>query len=564
MNSKYRSDKLKKIKSGLSIIPLGGVGEIGKNMLVFEYGDDIIVVDAGVAFPGEELYGIDLVIQDTRYLVENKARVRGFFITHGHEDHIGALPYVLKDFDVPVYATRLTIGLISKKLTEHGMDKTAKLIEIHPDDVISAGVFKVEFFRVNHSIPDGVGLAINTPEGLVVHSGDFKLDHTPIDGRVTELHKLTGYGARGVLALICDSTGVENEDYTPSEKVVGEAFEKEFETGKGRIIVATFASNVHRIQQVVNAAVKHDRKIAVVGRSMVNVVAAARELGYLSCPDSIMIDINDLKKHAPDRIVIIMTGSQGEPMAALTRISEGSHRQIVLQPGDTVIVSASPIPGNAKHVYRTINNLFKGGARVVYKDVTSVHVSGHAAREEIKTLINMVKPQFAIPFHGEYRHLIKFRRTASELGIPEENVIISAIGDRNVFHRGTYSLQGKVHAGSIMIDGLGVGDVGNIVLRDRKHLAEDGVVVAVLTIDKTTGAVLSGPDILSRGFVYVRDSEELLAKMKHELDRTVQSCAEKHIREWATIKEQIRKTLSNVMYSETRRRPLILSVIMEV
>ena len=553
-----------KKNSGLSIIPLGGVGEIGKNMMVFEYGDDIIVVDAGVAFPGEELYGIDLVIQDTRYLTENKERVRAFFISHGHEDHIGALPYVLKDIDVPVYGTRLTIGLIKKRLIEHGMVEDVKLIEIHPDDVISAGVFKVEFFRVNHSIPDGVGLAINTPEGLVVHSGDFKLDHTPIDGRVTELHKLTGYGARGVLVLICDSTGVENVGYTPSEKVVGETFTKEFETAKGRILVATFASNVHRIQQVVNAAVEYDRKIAVVGRSMINVVEAARELGYLSCPDSIMIDIDEINKHAPHRIVIITTGSQGEPMAALTRIAEGSNRQIVLQPGDTVIVSASPIPGNAKHVYRTINSLFKGGARVVYKDVASVHVSGHAASEEIKTLINMVKPQFAMPFHGEYRHLVKFRKTASELGIPEENVIISAIGDRNVFRRKKYSMQGKVHAGSIMIDGLGIGDVGNIVLRDRKHLAEDGVVVAVLTIDKATGAVLSGPDIVSRGFVYIRESEELLAKMKHELDRTVKSCEQKHIREWATIKEQIRKTLSNVMYSETKRKPLVLPIIMEV
>ncbi|PKM83145.1 MAG: ribonuclease J [Firmicutes bacterium HGW-Firmicutes-14] len=533
-------------------------------MMVFEFGDDIIVVDAGVAFPGEELYGIDLVIQDISYLTENKERVRGIFITHGHEDHIGALPYVLKEIDVPVYGTRLTIGLIKKKLTEHGMVKNAKLIEIHPDDTISAGVFKVEFFRVNHSIPDGVGLAINTPEGLVVHSGDFKLDHTPIDGRVTELHKLTGYGARGVLLFMCDSTGVENESYTPSEKVVGETFDKEFERAKGRIIVATFASNVHRIQQVVNAAVEYDRKVAVVGRSMVNVVEAARELGYLSCPDSVMIDVEEINKHAPHRIVIITTGSQGEPMAALTRIAGGSHRQIELQPGDTVIVSATPIPGNAKHVYRTINNLFKGGARVVYRDVASVHVSGHAAREEIKTLINMVKPRYAMPFHGEYRHLVKFKKTASELGIPEQNVIISAIGDRNVFRRGKYSMQGKVHAGSIMIDGLGVGDVGNIVLRDRRLLAEDGVVIAVLTIDKATGAVLSGPDIVSRGFVYIRDSEELLARMKHELDRTVKSCEAKHIREWTTIKEQIRKTLSNVMYSETKRKPLVLPIIMEV
>lgn len=555
---------MKKNNSGLSIIPLGGVGEIGKNMMVFEYGEDIIVVDAGVAFPGEELYGIDLVIQDTRYLAENKERVRGFFITHGHEDHIGALPYILKEIDVPVYATRLTIGLIRKKLTEHGLDKTAKLIEIHPDDIIKAGVFKVEFFRTNHSIPDGVGLAINTPEGLIVHSGDFKLDHTPIDGKVTELHKLTEFGARGVLLLICDSTGAENEGYTPSEKVVGETFEKEFGTAKGRIIVATFASNVHRLQQVINAAMEYNRKVAVVGRSMINVVEVSRELGYLSCPDSVMIDIDEIKKHAPQNIVIITTGSQGEPMAALTRIAGGSHKQIVLEPGDTVILSASPIPGNAKHVYRTINNLYKGGARVVYKDVASVHVSGHAAKEEIKTVINMVRPKFAMPFHGEYRHLVKFRKTAAELGIPEGNVIITSIGDRNVFRHGKYSMQGRVHAGSIMIDGLGIGDVGNIVLRDRRLLAEDGAVVVVLTIDRTTGAVLAGPDIVSRGFVYIRESEELLAKMKREMDRTVKTCEEKHIREWTAIKEQIRKTLSNVMYSETKRKPLILPIIMEV
>ncbi|WP_418791995.1 ribonuclease J [Phosphitispora sp. TUW77] len=559
-----RRIEFKKSSTDLSIIALGGVGEIGKNMMVFEYGDDIIVVDAGVCFPGEELYGIDLVIQDIRYLVENKERVRGIFITHGHEDHIGALPYVLKDINVPIYATRLTIGLIKKKLTEHGMAKDANLIEIHPDDIISAGVFNVEFFRVNHSIPDGIGLAIDTPEGLVVHSGDFKLDHTPIDGKITELDKLASYGARGVLVLICDSTGVENEGFTPSEKVVGETFAKEFERAEGRIIIATFASNVHRIQQVLNAAMEHDRKVAVVGRSMVNVVEAARELGYLSCSDSVMIDIDEINKHAPHQLVIITTGSQGEPMAALTRIAEGSHRQISLEPGDTVILSATPIPGNARYVYRTINKLFKGGARVVYRDIASVHVSGHAAREEIMTLINMVKPKYAMPFHGEYRHLIKFKKTAFELGIPVENIIITAIGERNVFRQGRFSMQGKVQSGSIMVDGLGIGDVGNIVLRDRKLLAEDGVVVAVLTIDKSTGALLSGPDIVSRGFIYVRESEELMAKMRHELNLTVKNCTKTNIREWAKIKEQVRKTLSNVMYSETKRKPIILPIIMEV
>lgn len=551
-----------KIRKGLSIIPLGGVGEIGKNMMVFEYGDDIIVIDAGVSFPGEELLGIDLVIPDTSYLIENKQKIRGFFITHGHEDHIGALPYVLKDLDVPVYGTRLTMGLIKKKIIESGIN--ANLMEIGSDDVVNAGVFTIEFFRINHSIPDGVGLAINTPEGLVVHSGDFKLDHTPVDNRVTELHKLTGYGQRGVLALICDSTGVENEGHTPSEKVVGETFKREFEMAKGRIIVATFASNVHRIQQVVNAALEHDRKIAVIGRSMINVVEAARELGYLSCPDSTLIEVDEISRYASHQLVIITTGSQGEPMAALTRISNGSHRQISLEHDDTVIISATPIPGNSKHVYRTINNLFKGGARVVYRDVAPVHVSGHASQEEIKTIINLVKPKYAIPFHGEYRHLIKFKKIAFALGIPEENVLITGLGDRIVFCREKAERQGRVQAGSVLIDGLGVGDVGTIVLRDRKHLAEDGIVVVVLTVDKVSGAVVAGPDVVSRGFIYIRESEELMAKMKHQMDLVMQRCENEHIRDWATIKNHIRRSLDNVMYSETKRKPVVLPIIMEV
>lgn len=553
---------MNKASKGLSIIPLGGVGEIGKNMMVFEYGDDIIVVDAGVAFPGEDLLGIDLVIPDTTYLIENKHKIRGFFITHGHEDHIGALPYVLKAIDVPVYGTKLTIGLINKKIIESGIN--ANLIEINIDETVNAGAFSVEFFRINHSIPDGVGLAINTPEGLVVHSGDFKLDQTPVDNRVTELYKLTCYGQRGVLALICDSTGVENEGHTPSEKVVGETFKKEFDLAEGRIIVATFASNVHRIQQVVNAALHHDRKIAVIGRSMINVVEAARELGYLSCPDETIIEIDEISRYAPHQLVIITTGSQGEPMAALTRISNGSHRQISLEPGDTVIISATPIPGNSKLVYRTINNLFKRGARVVYKDVASVHVSGHAAQEEIKTLINMVRPKYAIPFHGEYRHLVKFRKTASELGIPEENVLISSIGDRMVFHCQKVNQQGRVQAGSVLIDGLGVGDVGTVVLRDRKHLADDGIVVVVLTIDKVSGTVIAGPDIVSRGFVYIRDSEELMGKMKRQVEVVMQRCEKEHIRDWNTIKNHIRRALDNLMYTETGRKPVVLPVIMEV
>jgi ribonuclease J len=549
---------------GLSIIPLGGVGEIGKNMMVFEYADDIIVVDAGVAFPGDELKGIDLIIPDITYLTTNNKKVRGFFITHGHEDHIGALPYVLTDLNVPVYATRLTIGLIKKKLTEHGLLDKVTLIEIVPDDVIKAGIFKVEFFRTNHSIPDGVGLAINTPEGLVVHSGDFKLDQTPIDDRVTEFDKLTKYGDRGVLALICDSTGVENAGYTPSEKVVGESFEREFDKAPGRIIIATFASNVHRIQQVIDAAVSHNRHVAVVGRSMVNVVDAARELGYLKCPENILIELNEIYKYPSNQLVIITTGSQGEPMAALTRISNGSHRQISLEPEDTVIISATPIPGNAKLVYRTINNLFKGKTNVIYKDVAPVHVSGHASQEEIKLLMNMVRPKFAIPFHGEFRHLIKFKKIATEIGIPEENVVISSIGKRYVFCNGAYKTKGKVPSGSVMIDGLGVGDVGNIVLRDRNILAENGVVIVTLILDKNTGTFLSGPNIISRGFVYIRESDELMAKMQHELEEVVNNCESQHIKDWSTIKKQISKALDSVIYSELKRKPIVLPIIQEV
>ncbi len=553
-----------KRKGELSIIPLGGFGEIGKNMLVIEYETDILIVDAGVAFPGEDLPGVDLVIPDTRYLIDNKDKVKGIVITHGHEDHIGALPYVLRDLDVPVYGTKLTIGLIRKRLEDRKTDVVPQFVEITPDSKVAAGVFSVEFFRVTHSIPDGVGIIIHTPQGPIVHSGDFKVDHTPIDGRVTEFHKLTQIGQKGVLAMICDSTGAINEGYTPSEKLVGQTFMREFGKARGRIIVATFASNVHRIQQVVNAALIHNRRIGVVGRSMVKVVEAALELGYLDCPESMFVDLSDIHRYPSQEIVIITTGSQGEPLAALTRISEGSHRQIALQPGDTVIISATPIPGNAKQVYRTINNLFKAGAYVVYRDVAPVHVSGHAAKEDIKLILSMVKPKYAMPFHGEYRHLVEFQELAMELGIPEDHVIISGVGERNVFLQGELVRKEKVTAGSILIDGLGIGDVGNIVLRDRKNLAENGVVIVVLTMEKETGRVVSGPDILSRGFVYVRDSEELIGTMKNTVEDALKYCSDQNIRTWNGIKERIRKDLDNVIYSGTGRRPTVLTMIMEV
>ncbi len=548
----------------LSLIPLGGFGEIGKNMLALEYGKDIIIVDAGVAFPGEDLPGVDLVIPDTRYLLENCDKVRGIFITHGHEDHIGALPYVLRDFDVPVYGTRLTIGLIRKRLEDKKVEVTPQFKEIVPDSQVRAGVFDVSFFRVTHSIPDGVGLIIRTPEGIIVHSGDFKLDHTPIDGRTFELHKLTSLMQDGVLAMICDSTGATNEGYTPSEKLVGQTFSREFGRAQGRIIVATFASNVHRIQQVLNAAKMYRRKVGVVGRSMVKVVEAALDLGYLDCPDNMFVDISEINRFQDNEIVIITTGSQGEPLAALTRISEGSHRQIQLIPGDTVIISATPIPGNAKQVYKTINNLFRAGAKVIYRDVAPVHVSGHAAREDIKLILSMVKPKYALPFHGEYRHMVQFKEIACELGISPDHVLLAGLGERISFSDGKLSRVEKVVSGSVLIDGLGVGDVGNIVLRDRKNLSENGVVIVVLTMEKETGKIVAGPDILSRGFVYVRDSEELMARMQATVEETLKQCGENNVRSWSGIKERVRKDLDNVIYTETGRRPTVLTMIMEV
>jgi ribonuclease J len=553
-----------KKKPELYLIPLGGFGEIGKNMLAIEYGRDIIIVDAGVAFPGEDLPGVDLVIPDTRYLIENRDKVRGIFITHGHEDHIGALPYVLRDFDVPIYGTRLTIGLIRKRLEDKRVEITPQFKEIVPDSQIKAGVFDVSFFRVTHSIPDGVGLIIRTPEGIIVHSGDFKLDHTPIDGRTYEFHKLTNLIEEGVLAMICDSTGATNEGYTPSEKLVGQTFLREFGRAEGRIIVATFASNVHRIQQVLNAARMNKRKVGVVGRSMVKVVEAALDLGYLDCPENVFVDISEINRYPKNEIVIITTGSQGEPLAALTRISEGSHRQIQLFPGDTVIISATPIPGNAKQVYKTINNLFRAGAKVIYRDVAPVHVSGHAAREDIKLILGMVKPKYALPFHGEYRHMVLFKEIAGELGIPSENVIMAGLGDKITFADGKLARIDKVVSGSVLIDGLGVGDVGNIVLRDRKNLSENGVVIVVLTMVKETGKIVAGPDILSRGFVYVRDSEELMSRMQITVEETLKHCGENNIRSWSGIKERVRKDLDNVIYSETGRRPTVLTMIMEV
>lgn len=464
-------------KNALSIIPLGGVTEIGKNMLVLECNDDLVIVDTGLKFPSEELPGVDLVIPNISYLKKNKEKVRGIILTHGHEDHVGALPFVLSDINVPIYGTALTIGIARSKLLDRNnldADKFSFHV-VSPDDRLRLGCFTVNFFRVNHSIPDGIGLAIETPAGLVVHSGDFKIDQTPVDGKVMELNKLALFGERGVLLFICDTTNVERQGYTLSEKVVGETLVKIFERSKQRIIVTTFASNVHRLQQIINAAVAHNRKVALAGRSMINVVDVASDLGYLHIPPDTLVEIGEANKLPPDKVVIITTGSQGEPTAALTRMAQGAHRQVHIEPGDTVVISASPIPGNERLIARTIDNLFRIGARVVYKVDGTVHVSGHASSEEIKTMINLLKPKYVLPFHGEYRHKIHFTNMVASMGIPEDNVIKAECGERWEFYRQKVVMAGKVAAGEIMVDGLGIGDVGNIVLHDRQNLAAEGI-----------------------------------------------------------------------------------------
>lgn len=544
----------------LSIIPLGGVGEIGKNMTVYRYGDDIIVVDAGLKFPEEEMLGIDIVIPDINYLVEHKDKVRGIFVTHGHEDHIGGLPYVLKSLNVPVYGARLTLGLIENKLKEHGLLDSTTLNCIDGDTVIQAGVFKVSFFYVNHSIPDTGGFAIETPEGLVVHTGDFKIDHTPVDGRPADLHKLAAYGDRGVLALVADSTNAEREGFTPSERVVGGKIDEIVMRAEGRIILATFASNIHRMQQVVEAAEKHGRKVAVVGRSMVNNMQIAVQLGYLIADPSTLIDADDVNKYPPEQVVVLCTGSQGEPMSALTRMARGSHRKIEVVPGDTVVLASSPIPGNEKYVFRTIDQLFRAGAHVIYR---GVHASGHGSQEELKLMLNLVRPKFFVPVHGEFRMQKTHSELAKSVGIAEDNIFILTLGDVLEFDNNHAQVAGRVTAGTVMIDGLGVGDVGNIVLRDRKLLSQDGILVVVVTLSKETGRVLSGPDIISRGFVYVRESEVLLDEATKLVETTLTRLVSDNVSEWSSLKTAVRDSLGRFLFEQTRRRPMILPIIME-
>lgn len=552
-----------KIPQKIQIIPLGGLGEIGKNMTVIRYEDDIIVIDSGLMFPEDDMLGIDLVIPDISYLLENRDLVRAIILTHGHEDHIGALPYVLKQLTVPVYGTKLTLGILEGRLKENNVSAN-NLIPIKPGDQIEIGPFKLGFIKVSHSIADSVGISIKTPIGTIVHTGDFKLDQTPIDGRVTDFHKFAELGDQGVLVLLADSTNAERPGYTFSEKTVGAKFDEAFRNARGRIIIATFSSNVHRIQQAIDTACKYKRKVAVLGRSMVNVVNIALELGYLLVPEGVLIDIDEINNYPASSIVIVTTGSQGEPMSALTRMAMSDHRKVEIVPGDTVIISATPIPGNEKLVSRTVDYLFRQGAEVIYGKSSGIHVSGHASQEELKLMHNLIRPKFFIPVHGEYRHLIMHAKIAQELGMPKDHIFVAENGHILEFTAETGAVVGKVTAGKVLVDGLGVGDVGNIVLRDRRQLSKDGILIVVITMDKQRGCVLAGPDIVSRGFVYVRESEQLMDDAKERVKQALERCETNNITEWATIKSNVRDTLGKYLYERTRRRPMILPIIMEV
>ncbi len=548
----------------IRLIPLGGLGEVGKNMMVVEYGDDIIIIDCGLMFPDDEMFGVDLVIPDTGYLTDKKHRIHGIFITHGHEDHIGALAYVLPMLDFPpIFATRLTQGLISVKLREHRLlDKTIINV-VTPGDQVPLGECLVEIVRVNHSVPDAVALAIHTPIGTVVHTGDYKFDHTPTDGQPADFGTLARIGNQGVLVMMGDSTRVESPGYTPSERVINDSFDKIFANAPGRIIIATFASLLSRVQQVIDTASRYERVVALVGRSMVNNVQMAIDLGYLNIPKAMLIRAEDINKFPPERVVIVCTGSQGEPTSALTRIANQDHRLVRIQRGDSVILSATPVPGNENMVNRTINNLFRQGAEVYYQAIANVHVSGHAAQEELKLMLNLLRPTYFMPIHGEYRQLMLHAKLAYSLGIPEDHIVIAEDGDIVEVTGDSIEITGHVACGNVFVDGLGVGDIGQIVLRDRQVLAQDGILMVVLTVDKETGLPLAGPDIVSRGFVYVRDSEELLEKAR---ERVLESFVglNGHASDWSFVKDKIKHTLSEYLYEKTHRRPMILPLVMEV
>lgn len=549
--------------SRVKIIPLGGLGEIGKNMTAVTYQDTIVVIDAGLMFPEDELLGIDVVIPDISYLVENKSKIKAILLTHGHEDHVGALPYVLKELQPPVYGSRLTLGIVEGKLRENGITNIS-LNVVKPREALKIGPLEVEFFRVSHSIPDCMGIAIHTPVGIIVHTGDIKLDQTPVDGEIVDFRKMAELGEKGVLVMLSDSTNADRPGFTPSEKVVGNTFAELFGKCEGRIIVTTFASNVHRIQQAITTARLYGRKVAIVGRSMVNNVSISKELGYMNVPDDLLIEMEEINNYPDNRVIIVTTGSQGEPMSALTRMATADHRWVEIKRGDTVIISATPIPGNEKLVARTIDLLFKQGAQVIYERDMGVHVSGHAAQEELKILINLVKPRYFIPVHGEYRHLIRHARIAESLGIPEQRIFVAENGSVIEVGRKKASISGKVTAGKVLVDGLGVGDVGNIVLRDRKQLSQDGIMIVVVSIERESGGIAAGPDIVTRGFVYVRESEKLIDDAKLKVKEALDSCFAKNVTEWAMIKSVVRERLGRYLHEKTGRRPMILPIIMEV
>ena len=551
-------------KEKLKIIPLGGLQEIGKNITVFEYGDDIVIVDCGLAFPEDDMLGIDLVIPDFTYLEKNQDKIRGLVITHGHEDHIGAIPYLLQKINVPIYATKLTAGLISHKLEEHKLLKSTKLKIVNQGQTITLGKIRVEFIRSCHSIPDAVALAIHTPAGTVVHTGDFKIDYTPIDDERMDFGRLAELGNKGVLALMSDSTNSERKGYTMSESTVGEVFDKLFFNCTKRIVVATFASNVHRVQQIVNSAVANNRKIAVCGRSMINMISTAMELGYIDVPENVFIDIDMIKNYTDDQLVIITTGSQGETMSALTRMAAGEHKKVTITPNDLVIISANPIPGNEKYVAKVIDDLMKIGAEVVYSSLEAIHVSGHACQEEQKLMLSLVRPKYFIPVHGEYRQLIAHSETAKKVGIKPENIFLTTNGRILEINEDEAGLTGTVPFGKVMVDGLGVGDVGNIVLRDRQHLSQDGLIIVVMSMDSATGEIVAGPDVISRGFVYVRESENLMEDVKKMLREEVRKLEEHGVRDWSTIKSRLKDSLRDYIFAKTKRNPMILPIIMEV
>ncbi len=557
-----RKEEFRFKASPIKIIPLGGLLEIGKNITVFEYEDEIIIVDCGLAFPTEDMLGVDFVIADMSYLVKNKDKIKGLVITHGHEDHIGGIPYLLKQINVPIYATRFTIALIENKLEEHHLLRSTKLNIVDKEQVINLGKMKVEFIRTAHSIPDAVGIALHTPAGVIVHTGDFKIDYTPIDGQKIDLGRFAELGNEGVLALMSDSTNAEKKGFTNSESTIGEVFDNLFVNCRKRIVIATFSSNVHRVQQIINSSVKYGRKVAICGRSMVKVIETASKLGYMDVPENTIVDIDLINKYPEEALTIITTGSQGEPMSALTRMASGEHRKVQITPNDLVIISATPIPGNEKFVSKVIDDLMKIGAEVVYSSLQNIHVSGHAAQEEQKLILALTKPKYFIPVHGEYRQLVAHSDTAKLMGITNENIFILNNGKVLELTSNEGKITGSVQNGKVLIDGLGIGDVGNIVLKDRQHLSQDGLIVVVISIN-SEGQVVSGPDIISRGFVYVRESENLMEEIKKIVRNTLQNLEDNNVKEWVTIKSTVKDKIRDYLYQKNKRNPMVLPIIID-